>query len=172
MESIIIHRIGSNENEQKSFYRILKNDRLEIEHVKSYIYSDCVGQVESGKHYLVIQDTTQLNLGRNSANIKDRKGLGVIGDNKTLGFFLHPSLVIDAQSGRSIGFCDIQVWSGDSGSLDKNERKYKSLPIESKESYRWLRASRQSAELLKEAGCVTVIADREGDISELFERRG
>jgi hypothetical protein len=37
---------------------------------------------------------------------------------------------------------------------------------------RWLRPTQKSVEGLKSASKVTIIADREGDISELFERRG
>ncbi len=163
--------MASDENQQKSFYRILKNDRLEIEEVKWHIYADCIGQLEPARHYLVIQDTTQPNLERNSRNISDKTGLGVIGDKKSLGFFLHPSLVVDAESGKSIGFSDIQTWSREQSCPDKHGRNYKTLPVESKESWRWLSASRQSVDRLKPAGQLTVVADREGDISEWFDRR-
>lgn len=168
----MIHQLAENESQQRSFYRILQNQRMEIEELKAYICSDCYRQVESGSHYLVIQDTTQPNFDRNKANIRDRTGLGVIADRSSLGFFLHASLVVEANSGQSIGFSDIQTWSREMAMPTKTERNYKSLPIEQKESMRWLRATQQSVEGLKSASKVTIIADREGDISELFERRG
>ena len=145
---------------------------MEIDHLKEYIYQDCQRQIEAGKHYLVIQDTTQPNFERNRGNIAQSEGLGVIGDGRSLGFFLHPSLVIEAEEGRCVGFSDLQTWSREEGGANKKERKYKALPIEEKESMRWLTAHQNSTARLREAGRLTTIADREGDISELFERRG
>jgi hypothetical protein len=58
------------------------------------------------------------------------------------------------------------------GSAVETGRKYGTLPIESKESMRWLQSSEQSAIVLDNALMVTSIADREGDITELFDRRG
>lgn len=145
---------------------------MEIDELKSYIYSDCHRQVEASSHYLVIQDTTQPNFERNRANISDTTGLGVIADKQSLGFFLHASLVVEARSGRCIGFSDIQTWSRSALMPSKTERSYKSLPIEEKESIRWLEATQKSVKGLKAADKVTIIADREGDISELFDRRG
>jgi DDE family transposase len=43
--------------------------------------------------------------------------------------------------------------------------------IEDKESYRWLLAAEEAADVLAEAACITVVADREGDIYEQFARR-
>jgi hypothetical protein len=145
---------------------------MEIDHLKEYIYQDCQRQIEAGKHYLVIQDTTQPNFERNRGNIAQSEGLGVIGDGRSIGFFLHPSLVIEAEEGRCVGFSDLQTWSREEGGANKKERKYKALPIEEKESMRWLTAHQNSQERLREAGRLTTIADREGDISELFDRRG
>jgi hypothetical protein len=142
---------------------------MEIDHLKEYIYQDCERQIEVGKHYLVIQDTTQPNFERNRANISQMDGLGVIGDGKSLGFFLHPSLVVEAESGRCVGFSDIQTWSREA---PNKERKYRNLPIEEKESIKWIKGHQNSQMRLSQAGMMTTIADREGDISELFERRG
>ncbi len=131
---------------------------MEANHLKEYIYRDCQRQVEAGKHYLVIQDTTQPNFERNRANIGQTDGLGVIGDGKSLGFFLHPSLVIEAEEGRCIGFSDIQTWSRESAAKSKKERKYEALPIEERESMRWLAGHQNSQERLREAAMVTTIA--------------
>lgn len=145
---------------------------MEISHLKEYLYQDCERQIEAGKHYLVIQDTTQPNFERNRSNIVQSEDLGVIGDGKSLGFFLHPSLVIEADGGRCLGFSDLQTWVREAGGLSKKERKYQALPIEKKESMRWLKAHQNSQKRLSQAGKLTTIADREGDISELFDQRG
>jgi hypothetical protein len=51
---------------------------------------------------------------------------------------------------------------------DRIERKYKSQPIEDKESYKWIEVAQHSKEVLKQADSVTFIEDREGDIYEQF----
>lgn len=166
----MIHRLSKNEAEQRSFYRLLHNPRLETGQVVEFMRQDCLRQVQAGAHYLVVQDTTQPNFERNSKNIVSRQELGVIGDRKSLGFFLHPSLVVQAENGRCLGYSDVTTWSRDIAAPDRHERGYKSQPIEQKESYRWINSAHVSTALLKEAGMVTHICDREGDIAELLLR--
>jgi hypothetical protein len=47
---------------------------------------------------------------------------------------------------------------------------YKDLPIEQKESYRWLKGGHQAKAVLAEAAMVTVMDDREADIYEKWAR--
>lgn len=173
-ESIVIHKISKDESEQRSFYRLLYNPRFDIDSVKAFIYDDCQRQVEEGKHYLCIQDTTQPNFNRNKKNIRDKDGLGVIGDGASLGFFLHPSFVVGEDGGRAIGYSHIETWSREAPPARSEEEKkrdkeaQRKLPIEVKESYRWIRSANESKTVLQKAGMVTVVCDREGDIGELF----
>lgn len=95
-KSVVIHQLSDDESEQKAYYRLLHNENFKSEDVKSFLYDDCVRQVSPCGHYLVIQDTIQPNFEKNRSNITNKEGLGVIGNNKSLGFFLHPSLIIDA----------------------------------------------------------------------------
>jgi hypothetical protein len=48
---------------------------------------------------------------------------------------------------------------------------HKKWSIEDKESYRWLLAAEEAGDVLSEAACVTMVADRESDIYEQFARR-
>lgn len=170
----MIHNISKDESEQRSFYRLLHNNRFDIESVKAFIYDDCARQVEEGKHYLVIQDTTQPNFNRNEKNIGDKSGLGVIGDGASLGFFLHPGLVVGADDKRAIGYSHIETWSREASPSKSAEEKkrhkeaQRKLPIEVKESYRWIKSANESKPVLEKAGMITVVCDREGDIGELF----
>ena len=110
-ECVVIHRLAKDEAEQRSFYRLLHHPRLETGQVVAFLRRDCARKVEAGAHYLVIQDTTQPNFERNRQNISDQRQLGVIGDGALLGFFLHPSLVVCAGTGRSLGFSQVLCWS-------------------------------------------------------------
>ena len=172
----MIHNISANEAEQRSFYRLLHNPMFDIDSLKNYIYDDCERQVEEGKHYLAIQDTTQPNFQPNHKNIHNKEGLGVIGDGKSLGFFLHPMLVVGADDGYVLGFSNIETWSRTPTPLmDKEDKsrwdaKQKARPIEQKESFRWIVSANKSKAILNKASMITNICDREGDIGELFSR--
>jgi hypothetical protein len=166
-ETVVVNRLSSDWNEQIAYYRLLENEKVTLEELQSGLVHRC-GELSDGGHKLVIQDTSQFNFQHHSGRIKPGSGLGVIGDNESLGFFFHPSLVIDAESGYGIGFSDIQIWTRAGDKLDKHERDYKNLPIEEKESYRWVSSVENSREVLSDADRLTVIADRESDIFELF----
>jgi hypothetical protein len=73
---------------------------------------------------------------------------------------------VDGQSGECLGLVDAQVWRRTKGKA----ANYKKLPIEQKESYRWLKGGAQAKAVLADAAMVTVLDDREGDIYEKWAR--
>ena len=119
------------------------------------------------RHYLILQDTTQPNFEWNRSRIKDPSGLGVIGDHRSLGFYLHPSLVLRAQDEQCVGFSSIKTYLHCPDEPVK-AGKHKQLPIEEKESYRWLERVQANSAIFSESNLRTTIQDREGDIYELF----
>jgi hypothetical protein len=162
-QSVTLSKIARDWSEQMSFYRFLHNENVQVTALLEGLTSSL--DVES-EHYLVIADTTQFNYEHRADHIES--GLGVIGDNESLGFFLHPSLVLSAESGYCLGFSDVQTWVRSFEKQDKHERRYKRQPIEEKESYRWIESIEASRKVLAEATQLTFIADREGDIYELL----
>lgn len=169
--TVVIHRLGNNESEQRRYYRILQNERVEIDNIKESIYADCIRQVESGHHYLLLEDTTQLNFDRNRENIHNQEYVGLIGNNRSLGCYLHPTMVVDSMSGRCIGYSHIEEWSHKEGRKTKTERNYNRQPIEAKESYRWIRSAEESRRRLGGDVRLTVICDRESDVFQFYARR-
>lgn len=99
-----------------------------------------------GRDVLVIQDTTVL------------RSEGGGGD------YLHAVIALDEADGTIIGPVDGSFLRRSSGR--KAERR--NLPIEEKESFRWLQGADQAASVCAAAQRITVIADREGDIYEAF----
>jgi hypothetical protein len=95
-------------------------------------------------------------------------GVGVVGNNRDLGFFIHPTLVLDAQDGFPLGLSHVQLWSRAIAHRDKQERNYSKLPIEAKESYKWLASAAHSQRCLQvgDAQLVTHVGDREADLYE------
>ncbi len=83
-----------------------------------------------------------------------------------LGFKMHSTLMLDAMSGDILGFSDIHLWHRPQEMPNRHERKSRSLPIQEKESYKWIRAASKSKERLTAARTITFVEDREGDIYE------
>ena len=88
---------------------MLNNKNIELDDIKQGIINDCARKA-SCQHALIIQDTTQPNYERHRGRIKPNSGLGVIGDNKSLGYFMHPTLVMNAESVNVYGVSDIKTW--------------------------------------------------------------
>ena len=58
------------------------------------------------------------------------EGIGVVGNNKDVGFFLHPTMILDAETGFPLGLSAIQLWTREPGHPTKKELDYQTLPIE------------------------------------------
>lgn len=166
-KSISIHEISPNEAEQKGAYRFLSNPKTE-EGILISTVKQRSRYLSEGRDVLVLQDTSEFNLENHRNRIRPDTGIGLSGNNKNLGYFMHGSLVLDANDETVLGFSDIQLWSRKEDKLDKNERHYKSLPVEEKESYKWIKACQESKKHLSGSRTITFIEDREGDIYEQF----
>lgn len=169
-QSVNIRHISQDWAEQMGYYRFLDNEQVSIGELKRSLASHCQQQVE-GLHVLSISDSSEINLQAHVGRI-DPQGLGVVGNDRDLGFFIHPSLVLNADSGFPLGISDVQLWSRPMAHLDKHTRNYKELPIEEKESFKWLESAAESGRCLDAGGAsiVTHIGDREADIYEEWVR--
>lgn len=123
----------------------------------------------SGLHVIGIQDTTEYNYQHHRNRLKEDT-LGMVGNNADVGYFAHLMVVFDAKSCLPQGISYCKMWSRPQKRRSKQERDYKSQPIEEKESYRWLEAADQTRTLLDNAKHFTFLSDRESDIYQLWDR--
>ena len=165
-----IRQLTVDDASAKGFYRFLQNERVSEENIVSNLSANCVAACK-GKYVVCIQDTTEINLSShiNRINKDDDIGTTNAKNKKGLGFLLHPSLVLDAAEGIPYGYADIKVWNRTLEFTSKHDRKYNTLPIEQKESYKWIEVSKNTKAVLADvvAGMV-IVQDREGDIYEQF----
>ncbi len=165
-----IRQFSKNESEAKGVYRFLTNDRVSEEDIVCNMTSNCKAAC-SGKFVVCIQDTTEINLRshRNRIRKDDYIGTTNVKGEYGLGFMLHPCLVLDACTGITSGYADIKLWNRPLTLRSKHERGYNKLPIEEKESYKWIDVSKNTKTALADTieGMV-IIQDREGDIYEQF----
>ncbi len=166
-----IQKLSVTRAEQKAFYNLLKSRKVSEEVLTGELRKRCK-QLAEGKVVLSIQDTTEINLTAHSNRINKDTGIGNIGSFSfgQMGFYMHPSLVVDAENFFPLGFSDLHIWNRSFGTESKQDRGYKRQPIEEKESYRWISASQKSKECLESAEAVIIVQDREGDIFEQLER--
>lgn len=166
--SVVINKCCDTITDKIGAYRMLNNERFEESLIKQSIYNNCNKYVQDN-HVLCVQDTTEINYtsikGRIQANDPD---LGPVRMNSNLGFFCHPMLVLDATSQMPLGFSYVKMWSRDKNRGNKDARKYQTLPIEDKESYRWIEAVKESNRSLPSNVHKTIIADRESDMYEFL----
>jgi len=152
------------------YYRFLDNEQVSVGELVQSLACHCQTQVQ-GRHVLAISDTSEINLQAHIGRI-DGKGLGVLGNDRDLGFFIHPTLLLDGTCGFPLGISHVQLWSRPANRLTKEARHYKALPIEEKESFKWLESAAGSRHCLEAGGAslVTHIGDREADIYKEWVR--
>lgn len=163
-----VRQLTQSDSECKAVYRFLQNKRISESQLIRNMSSNCKASCEN-KTVLCIQDTSEINLYNHKNRIKKDDYIGTTNAAKGgIGFLLHPSFVIDAYSYIPYGFSDVKIWNRPLEKLTKQQRDYNKLPIEEKESYKWIESSEKSKEVLEKSKKVIIIQDREGDIYEQF----
>ena len=164
-ESLVIGQLGATKAERSGYYRFMENPKVKETILAEGLQAACKRHIKEG-HVLAISDTTEVNLAKQAGRIKG--SLGTISDNKSLGFHLHPSLLLDAEDGEALGISSVQSWVRPLAEAKKEGQKKQQRPIEEKESYKWIKSIKETQGCLADAVKVTYIADREADIYEEF----
>jgi hypothetical protein len=153
--------------ETKATYRFLDHPETSMERTLEPHYQATVTRMNREAVILAVQDTTSLNYTAHPAT----ENLGPIGYRKDrgLGLLLHDTMAFNPE-GTPLGLLDVQCWARDGAEFGKKKRRH-SLPIEEKESYKWLVSFGKVGEAQKQCpqSRVVSVGDREADIYELFE---
>jgi hypothetical protein len=151
----------------KATYRFLKNERVAAGDLLGALTSTTAEYCRRQSVVLAIHDTTSVNY----STLTNTTGLGPIGTStKARGLYLHTSLAT-RPDGVPLGLLHQEYWSRP---LEKRDVDHQILPIDDKESRKWLQgvAGVNSAlEVLPEPERPRIIhlMDREGDIHEVLE---
>jgi len=161
--TLCVHRLAKDRNQAIQFGRFLANPAVTTQEMLTTA-GRRTGQRVAGRHVLAIQDTTELHFPTHEAS---KRGFGKAGNGEDLGLFLHPVLAVDADAGGIIGLVDCAVLNRTNGKVADHKQR----EAEEKESRRWLYGAEVAGERLESAALITVVADRESDIYDLFARR-
>lgn len=162
---------GGNRHQLKNYYRLMNKDRDQLTS-DAWLHGhreETIRRMANEKTALVIQDTMDLNF---STRVHC-ENLGQIGTNqmgaKSKGLKMHSALALNTQ-GMPLGVLRVQPWAPEAA--DKNIHR-NDLPIEMKESYRWVQTYEDVVAVAMRIPQTHVICvgDRESDIFELFEQR-
>ena len=147
-------------------YRLFHNPKVTMDVVLKAHKEATLERIKAERIVLAPQDTTTLNYSTHPMT----EGLGPIRntDDTFMGLLLHDTLAF-TEEGTPLGILDAQCWARDPQDRGKRYRRH-DLPIEQKESMKWLRSFRKVAELQKLCPdtLLVSIGDRESDLYELF----
>lgn len=151
-------------SEYEAALRFFDNDLVNPEKILRPHFAATVSRCKGVDLIAVLQDSSDLDY--DYLNIE---GFEPMSPNVDNGFRIHPSLVI-TEEGTPLGLLGYVGYTRDKNNeLPKKHRNC--LPIEEKESNRWLKGFHHAKDLAAELGpdsTVVSISDREGDIYEIF----
>jgi hypothetical protein len=158
----------------KAAYRFLSNARVDENGILSGHFAATASRFsQTAGTVLVLHDTTEFSFQRDrpekigKLNVTHTRPGGPV---TVCGLLMHSSLVV-TPAGLPIGLAAIKFWTREKFKGTRALRgkvNMTRLPIEKKESYRWVENMRQSSQLLSEPERCVHIGDRESDIFELF----
>lgn len=163
----------------KAAYRFFSNDRVsEADILAGHFQSTRERAIAIDDPVLVLHDTTEFSyqredpaaIGITKSINSGRDKAGRLRSHTVCGILMHSSLAVTTE-GLPLGLTAIKFWTRKkfkgTAALKKKINPTR-VPIEKKESIRWLDNVRQSTELLGDPGRCVHVGDRESDIYELF----
>jgi hypothetical protein len=163
----------------KAAYRFLDNERVnEADILAGHFQATRERFAATSGPILVLHDTTEFSFKRDDIDAVGRTNLGVAGVDRDgnlrhyvgCGILMHSSLVVTTE-GLPLGLAAVKFWTREkfkgTNALKRHVNPTR-VPIEAKESVRWLENLEQSTALLAEPARCVHIGDRESDIYELF----
>jgi len=149
----------------KAAYRFFDNDNVTPQRIQAPHQQRTVERMASHPRVLAVQDTSFLNYTHHPKT----EGLGPIGtkSQKQRGFGLHSTLAV-LPNGLPLGLLTQATLTRPENEPSHRPEECRLLPIEDKESYRWLQAFEQTLALAPSGVEVITVCDREADIYEMF----
>jgi len=150
----------------KAAYRFFDHPGVTMDIVLSSHIEATQKRIRDHAVVLAVQDSTALTYTAHAAT----EGLGPINAtwNSAVGLMLHDTMAFTVD-GTPLGLLDAQCWARDPSQAGKKARRHQ-LPIEQKESVKWLRSYRAATRTQDHCPQTMVVSvgDREADLYELF----
>lgn len=160
-----IHSASSDWAATKAAYRLFDNEELESSKIMEPHFLSTSVRCNGRKKIIVAQDTSYIDFNKHKRTTGLGKSFKSHGQ-QVRGICMHAGLAM-TEHGLPLGLIYNKLWVRKENKIPEYQRT--SLPIQLKESYRWIECLKQSKKYINEAQIV-VVSDREGDIYECFEQ--
>ena len=145
-------------------YRFFQNPAVTPTGVVATLAEATLARCRGVDRVLVVQDTTSL-------DYTDHPGttdLGVLEHPARRGLFVHSSLAVDP-AGVPLGLLAQDIWARAPAAPDPTDHRRHHLPLEGKETAKWVRDWQAIARALRAQGSTPIlVADQEADIYEVY----
>jgi hypothetical protein len=154
----------------KAVYRLCSTPHATMDTLLAGHIEATLSRCSKESRVFAIQDTTSLNYTTHPSTT-DLGPIGSFGAQATLGLLVHSVFTLN-ESDTPLGLLHVNCWvrPSDAHNSAKGEDRYE-LPIEEKESYKWIKGFHATVEAAHRAPSTefVVMGDREADIFELFD---
>lgn len=160
-----IHSASIDWASTKAAYRFFDNSQVDSQKILSPHYEATRLRCTNYNRIIIAQDTTYIDYTKHKAT----KGLGKSFKSQGMdikGICQHVGLAM-SEKGLPLGLTYNKIWNRKESHQSEYGRT--SLPLQLKESYRWIECMKKSKEILKNDEII-LVSDREGDIHEAFEQ--
>jgi len=170
-QASFLHGVRGKSSSTSGFYRFIdqpEESQVTMANILQPHRQRTLRRMNAHRQVLCIHDTTDLNFD----SLNDCEGLGVIGKNQKVtsqGLSLHTSLVVTEADGLPLGILNA-VCNANQLKPEHRGKDRRYIPIEDKDTYRWLTCldqCRQLTRALPETRVIHVM-DREADFFDLF----
>ncbi len=150
-------------NDTLAAYRFFDNDAVTPEQILDPHLQATQRRMREQPIVLIVQDTTELDYTQHPP--KDARCLNY---ERRFGLFEHASLAVTPDK-LCLGVVGSELFDREADSLGQTSTR-RTLPIEEKESFRWLKGYRLACQLAAECPDTQIVsvADREADIYDIF----
>ncbi len=148
----------------KAAYRFYENDAISTTGILSSHEEATQSRMSHESVVLAAQDTTQLDYTHHPAT----EGLGTLHNKNQRGMLMHTTFAVTPER-VPLGIIHQQIWTRPVEEFGKKHKR-KQLPIEEKESQKWLTSLEATSHMQKQLPHTKVVSvgDREADVYELF----
>ena len=164
-------KIFNNPAEKKAAYRLIENNNLESQALLGSITESSFSRMREKDltRIIVPQDTTDYT----RKPFEKVEGLETLGNKYSIGLLLHSALWV-SYDGIPEGLISAEMYKHKlhkkTGIKSKDKNIHRNIPVEEKESYRWLKVVDNVNKQLPSGVKAIFTADREGDFYEYLQR--
>ncbi len=144
-------------------YRLFDHDAITPEAILKPHYEATLARIGEHPLVLIVQDTTELDFTKHPP-----KDAGCLNKANRFGFYNHTHLAV-TPTGLPLGVVGVEVYDRSPESLGRTLER-RALPIEEKESFRWLKGYRLASTVSQQCAATQIVnvADRDADMYDIL----